>query len=251
MYYPAIRTMSISSSPSVWPARLDLLQSASGLVLALFMWLHMAFVSSILLGNDAFWVVARFFEGYFILGRAYPGLVSLFVAGVLALIVLHAALALRKFPADWRQYQAFWRHSRTFHHGDTRLWLAQVATGFALFFLAPVHLYQMLAHPDLIGPFASADRVWSGRLWPLYLLLLFAVEVHGGVGLYRLAVKWGWFEGHDSARTRRRLKRAKWAMTAFLIALGLLTLAAYIRIGIDHAPRVGERYTPAWAEEGR
>jgi fumarate reductase subunit C len=251
MYYPAIRTMSISSSPSVWPARLDLLQSASGLVLALFMWLHMAFVSSILLGNDAFWVVARFFEGYFILGRAYPGLVSLFVAGVLALIVLHAALALRKFPADWRQYQAFWRHSRTFHHGDTRLWLAQVATGFALFFLAPVHLYQMLAHPDLIGPFASADRVWSGRLWPLYLLLLFAVEVHGGVGLYRLAVKWGWFEGRDSARTRRRLKRAKWAMTAFLIALGLLTLAAYIRIGIDHAPRVGERYTPAWAEEGR
>jgi fumarate reductase subunit C len=215
------------------------------------MWLHMAFVSSILLGNDAFWVVARFFEGYFILGRAYPGLVSLFVAGVLALIVLHAALALRKFPADWRQYQAFWRHSRTFHHGDTRLWLAQVATGFALFFLAPVHLYQMLAHPDLIGPFASADRVWSGRLWPLYLLLLFAVEVHGGVGLYRLAVKWGWFEGHDSARTRRRLKRAKWAMTAFLIALGLLTLAAYIRIGIDHAPNVGERYTPAWAEEGR
>ncbi len=251
MYYPAIRTMSISSSPSVWPARLDLLQSASGLVLALFMWLHMAFVSSILLGNDAFWVVARFFEGYFILGRAYPGLVSLFVAGVLALIVLHAALALRKFPADWRQYQAFWRHSRTFHHGDTRLWLAQVATGFALFFLAPVHLYQMLAHPDLIGPFASADRVWSGRLWPLYLLLLFAVEVHGGVGLYRLAVKWGWFEGRDSARTRRRLKRAKWAMTAFLIALGLLTLAAYIRIGIDHAPNVGERYTPAWAEEGR
>lgn len=251
MYYPAIRTMSISSSPSVWPARLDLLQSASGLVLALFMWLHMAFVSSILLGNDAFWVVARFFEGYFILGRAYPGLVSMFVAGVLALIVLHAALALRKFPADWRQYQAFWRHSRTFHHGDTRLWLAQVATGFALFFLAPVHLYQMLAHPDLIGPFASADRVWSGRLWPLYLLLLFAVEVHGGVGLYRLAVKWGWFEGRDSARTRRRLKRAKWAMTAFLIALGLLTLAAYIRIGIDHAPRVGERYTPAWAEEGR
>ncbi len=112
MYYLAIRTMPISSSPSVWPARLDLLQSASGLVLALFMWLHMAFVSSILLGNDAFWVVARFFEGYFILGRAYPGLVSLFVAGVLALIVLHAALALRKFPADWRQYQAFWRHSR-------------------------------------------------------------------------------------------------------------------------------------------
>lgn len=50
--------------PGPWPARLDLLQSASGLFLGLFMWLHMLFVSSILLGNDAMWAVARFFEGY-------------------------------------------------------------------------------------------------------------------------------------------------------------------------------------------
>jgi hypothetical protein len=33
---------------SRWPARLDLIQSASGLFLGLFMWGHMAFVSSIL-----------------------------------------------------------------------------------------------------------------------------------------------------------------------------------------------------------
>ena len=40
---------------SRWPARLDWMQSASGLVLALFMWGHMFFVSSILLGKDAMW----------------------------------------------------------------------------------------------------------------------------------------------------------------------------------------------------
>ncbi len=239
------------ASASFCPARLDLLQSAAGLVLALFMWLHMVFVSSILLGKDALWTVARFFEGYFLLGRGYPILVSLFATAILALFVLHAVLALRKFPADWRQYRTFWRHAHTFPHGDTRLWLAQVITGFALFFLAPVHLYQMMAHPDLIGPFASADRVWSGRFWPLYLLLLFAVEVHGGVGLYRLALKWGWFEGKDPALARRRLRRAKWALTTFLISLGLLSLAAYIVIGMDHAPHAGERYTPTWAEAGR
>ena len=235
-------------SLSFCPARLDLIQSSSGLILALFMWLHMLFVSSILLGKEAFWTVARFFEGYFLFGRSLPFLVTLFTTAILALFVLHAVLALRKFPADWRQYRTFWHHAGRFPHGDTRLWLVQVLTGFALFFLAPVHLYQMMAHPDLIGPYASADRVWGGHFWPLYLLLLFAVEVHGGVGLYRLALKWGWFEGKDPALTRRRLRRVKWALTAFMISLGLLSLAAYMVIGLDHAPRAGERYTPTWAE---
>ena len=34
-------------------AKLDFLQSASGLILALFMWAHMILVSSILLGEEA------------------------------------------------------------------------------------------------------------------------------------------------------------------------------------------------------
>jgi fumarate reductase subunit C len=241
----------LSPGPSAWPARLDLLQSLSGLFLALFMWLHMFFVSSILLGKDAFWSVARFFEGYFLFGRGFPALVSAFVAAVFLVIVFHAALALRKFPANWLQYRAFWQHSRTMRHGDTTLWLVQVITGFAMFFLASVHLYLMMTRPELIGPYASADRVWTGRMWPLYLILLFAVELHGGIGLYRLAVKWGWFESPDPNRTRARLKGAKWALTVFFIALGLASLAAYVKIGIEHAPDAGELYTPAWAGEGR
>ena len=44
---------------------------------------------------------------------------------------------------------------------------------------------------------------------PLYLLLLFAVETHGGIGLYRLALKWGWLEGRDPSASRRRLRIAK------------------------------------------
>ena len=47
---------------SHWPAMLDLAQSLSGLLLALFMWFHMCFVSAILLSEDAAWIVARFFE---------------------------------------------------------------------------------------------------------------------------------------------------------------------------------------------
>src|SRR5512139_1500782 len=77
---------------SRWPARLDLAQSGTGLVLALFMWVHMMFVSSILLGKDAMWTITKMFEGYFIFGRPYPWLVSVAVAGVSALLIAHAAL---------------------------------------------------------------------------------------------------------------------------------------------------------------
>jgi fumarate reductase subunit C len=103
----------------------------------------------------------------------------------------------------------------------------------------------MLMHPGDIGPYESADRVWSGRWWPLYLVLLFAVELHGGVGLYRLAVKWGWFEGKNPDRTRTLLKRLKWGITAFFLVLGALTLAAYMKIGYEHRHLAGERYVPA------
>lgn len=232
--------------PSRWPARLDLAQSASGLVLALFMWGHMMFVSTILLGKDAMWTVARFFEGYFVFGRAYPGLVSGAVAGVMLLIGVHAMLAVRKFPSSYRQFSVFRNHMRVMRHEDTTLWLWQVITGFALFFLAFIHLYILLTHPDRIGPYESSDRVWSDTMWPLYILLLLTVEVHGTVGLYRLAVKWGWFASSDAEKTRHRLKVAKWTITVFFLALGFATLAAYVKIGIEHQDHYGGRYIPSY-----
>jgi len=174
-----------------WPARLDLLQSGTGLALGLFMWVHMFFVSSILLGKDAMWTVARFFEGYYFFGRPLYWLVSMLVATIFTLFVVHAALALRKFPASYRQYRIYREHMQGMKHEDTTLWYWQVVTGFALFFMASVHLYIMMTRPDRIGPFESADRVWSDLMWPLYLVMLFAVEFHGGIGLYRLALKWG------------------------------------------------------------
>ena len=238
-----------ATPPSPWPARLDLVQSASGLFLALFMWLHMAFVSSILFGEDAFWTVSRFFEGYFFFGRPLPWLVSLFVAFIFSVIVLHAALALRKFPASWRQYRVFWTHMRGMAHTDTSLWLVQVITGFLMFFLASVHLYTMLVEPELIDPYGSADHVWSDRTWPLLLLLLLCVEVHGVVGLYRLALKWGWPDFGAPERTRRILRRVMWTLIVFFIATGLLSLGRFVHLGMQHAPDAGELYTPTWLQE--
>lgn len=239
------RSETAAGASSPVTARLDLLQSLSGLFLALFMWGHMFLVASILVGKDAMYTVTRFFEGYYFFGKPYPIIVTVIVGIVFVVFIAHALLAMRKFPSSYREYRALKQHQQSIRHGDTGLWFVQAYTGFAMFFLGSVHLYVMLTNADRIGPYASADRVWSDTMWPLYLLLLLAVEFHGGIGLYRLAVKWGWFEGSDAARSRRNLKRLKWAITVFLLTLGLATLAAYMKIGFEHSDRVGERYSTA------
>ena len=233
------------SRKSLWPARLDFVQSATGLVLALFMWGHMFFVSSILISNEAMWTITKLFEGYFFFGRSYPLLVSGVVAVVIFLIVLHAILAVRKFPISFRQLSIYRSHMKMMKHEDTTLWYWQAFTGFALFFLAAPLVYVVLTHPELIDPFESSDRVWTGRFWPLYILLLLAIELHAGIGLYRLAVKWQWFAASDPNATRARLKKLKWALTVFFLVLGFATLAAYIKIGIAHAGEAGKPYVPA------
>ena len=111
-----------------------------------------------------------------------------------------------------------------------------------MFFLGSVHLYIMTTQPANIGPYASGDRFWTYVMWPLYLVLLFAVEIHAALGMYRLAVKWGIFDGKNPVATRKRMKLAKNLITVFFLALGLASFAAYMKIGIEHRDRAGERY---------
>jgi len=229
------------------PAKLDYWQSATGLFLGLFMIAHMLFVSTILISKDAMYNVTKFMEANFIFEGGEPILVSIAVAVVFTIFIVHAALALRKFPINYAQYNKYKVHMSMFKHSDTSLWMTQVKTGFIMFFLGSVHLYIMMTQPDTIGPYGSADRMVSDWMWPLYLVLLIAVELHGSIGLYRLAVKWGWFDGKDPAATRKKLKKFKIALSVFMIALGLLTLLAYVKIGIEHKDKAGERYVPSSA----
>jgi fumarate reductase subunit C len=79
--------------------------------------------------------------------------------------------------------------------------------------------------------------------------MLFAVEFHGASDC-SASRSMGWFAGDDAVATRRRLRTFKWALTAFFLVLGLATLAAYIKIGIEHAPNYGEHYVPSWVATG-
>lgn len=224
---------------SRWPARLDLVQSLSGLALALFLVVHSFVVGSLLLGPDVFEAVVGLTDGRWLFGRPVPALHVVVACLVTALVAVHAALALRKFPADYREHRVFREHVRAMQHSDTSLWYWQVVTGFLIFFLVSVHLFTVISQPDRIGPVEAATRIVQGRFWLLYVLLTPVVQFHSLVGLYRLALKWGWVGGTDPVRARKRLRRVLWPAMAFFILLGLTTLAVEVRAGLERAAMSG------------
>ncbi|WP_022665152.1 fumarate reductase cytochrome b subunit [Desulfospira joergensenii] len=232
------------------PAWLDLTQSGTGLILGLFMWVHMLLVASIILGKGSFNFVAKTMELSFLsdTGHGYPIAVFFAVSGVFTLFILHALLGMRKFPISWQQHRIIRDQMGMMKHQDTNLWYIQVVTGFIMFFAGSVHLYTMLTHPGSIDPYLSADRVVSSNFWFLYLILLVCVELHGTIGLYRLCMKWGWFQGKNfkSAReNRKKLKQLKNRLAIFFLSIGVLALLIFIVIGIGHRDRVGEPYQAA------
>jgi fumarate reductase subunit C len=222
----------VDGKKSRLPARLDFLQSATGLFLGLFMWAHMLFVSTILISEDFYNTICGMFEGSFFLSEQQPLIVSFVVLVVFCVFVVHACLGMRKFPINFRQYQIYKTHAAYMHHGDTKLWFWQAKSGFIMFFLGSAHLIIMMTNPSITADI-SGMRMWDNFMWPIYLILLFSVEIHGGVGLYRLCVKWGWFEGKDAKVTRKRLTNLKWALTVFFLALGLITMLAMVKIGMN------------------
>jgi fumarate reductase subunit C len=257
VYNVASAPAAIPRDRSRWPARLDVMQALSGLLLVLFIWFHMLLESSIFLGKDAMYRVARFMDGRYLLGADYPFLVTCAAGVILAIFAVHAALVMRKFPASHREYRAFRTQMANFRHPDTTLWWLQVWTGFALFFLGSAHIIGVMTRSGDIGPYESADRIVNDWMWPVYALLLVTVHLHAGVGVYRLAVKWGLQLWRDPGTNLRRLKLARTIIIAFFILLGSASLAVYVAIGVGHRDHKGERYRPPWehsattTQEGR
>ncbi len=226
------------------PAKLDRWQSITGAILGLFIMGHMFFTSSILFGKDAMYHETKIFEGSLFLDEPQPFIVSIAVAVIFTLFIAHAGLAMRKFPYRWREYRILKTHAVTINHTDTSLWIVQAITGFMMFFLGSVHLYLMLTIPEKIGPYASADRIYSDKMFILYSILMVSVIVHAMVGLYRLSVKWGLPQSDNPRLVRQKAKKAMWIAIIFFNLLGYSALSVYWKIGYEHQDRYGERYHP-------
>lgn len=226
------------------PARLDFLQSATGLILGLFIMGHILFEASILISKEMMYKVTLMFEGYYFFGERYPGIISFLAAAISIIFILHAAIAMRKMPSKYREYRIMRKHIASLKHEDSSLWMIQVITGFGMFFLGSVHLYTMMAQPDQIGPYASASRIVDDHVAPLYLLLLFSVVTHTFIGLYRLALKWGFLEGKNSKKSRKVFKFLMKSLIPIYLVVGSLSLTQYIKIGLSDDHNSTDRYHP-------
>jgi len=225
------------------PAKLDFLQSATGLILAIFILFHLVFESSILLGKESMYTLTKMFEGEFMIEGGSPIFISVLAFIISVIFIFHAFLAMRKFPHSYREHLRLKTHAKLLNHSDTNLWFIQITSGFMLFFLGSIHLYIMMTQPQNIGPFASSDRIYSDMMWPMYLMLLVSVVLHAGVGIYRLIMKWGWFDGDNPKENRIKTRKIIKMVVAFYLLIGLFSLLSYMKIGYEHQANYGERYT--------
>ncbi len=224
------------------PALLDKCQSITGFILGVFIIGHMLFTSSILFGKDIMYKETKFFEGSLFFSEPKPFLVSIMGIIILLLFIIHAALAMRKFPYKWREYNMLKTHSLHMSHMDTILWLVQAISGFLMFFLGSMHLWIVISMPDKIGPYASSDRIYSDGMFWLYLALIALVVLHAMIGLYRLTMKWGFGALRNPRQDRKRNKKIMWIAIIFFSILAYSSLTKYWLIGKEHKDNYSQRY---------
>lgn len=198
--------------PRTWiSAYLDLMQMLTGVGLILFMWSHMVMVASVNLGTGVMNTLAHFLEFTYMAQVGGP------MIGITFL--LHFVLAARKLPFQLEEQSKIWKHARMLHHTDTWLWLVQAGTAMIILIMGGIHMWTVLTDLPITAE-KSAARIQGGFWMVFYLILLPMVELHVGIGFYRIAVKWGFIK----RKARKGFKKIENIITAVFILIGLVTL---------------------------
>ena len=191
--------------------RLDFLQAASGALLALFVCVHLLLEGTVVLNPSLTNGIAWFMEAIFVAQISAPIIVLL--------VLFHFYVAARKMPFRAGELGIFVRHSRTLREPDTALWLVQVFTAIIILAGAFFHVYSVMT--DLpISVARSAARLHAGGL-AFYIVFLPCVILHTGIGVYRIAVKYG----ICTSATRQVWRKRIWIVMACYFVLGCLALA--------------------------
>jgi fumarate reductase subunit C len=200
--------------PTLSAAWLELATSASGLGLTIFMMMHLGLLSTVLVGAQTMDDLGGLLERTYLL-HAMIGPLILFG-------LLHVFLAVRKVPTTFRQQRVLVSRARGMAHLDTWTWAFQVLSGAAVLMLASIHLWVILT--DLpIEASKSGEHVAGMYLWidiPFVLL----VWGHICVGLYRIAVKWGFL-------ARRWAYGVLGAYAVAALGLSSAVMASFYRLG--------------------
>lgn len=195
----------------------ELIQMVSGLLLVLFLWVHMLFVASIWLGSNVFNGLAHFMETY--------GLVWVTVGFLVVVIGSHVGAVVRRIPKQFREQRIVWKHAKIIRHMDTWSWIFQSITGAALLGLVIIHM--VVVTYGGISTQISSGRVFNHFLI-FYAVLLILSEYHASVGLYRIFVKWGWVSQHS-------LHKVLTVITIFTVGIGAVSLYIFYALGAHAA----------------
>lgn len=215
----AIDTTIYVPAPSRTSAYLDGLQMLTGAALIIFMWSHMVLVASVNLGAEAMNTLARFFEETYMAQVGGPIIGCVFL--------LHFLLAARKIPFRMDQQTTIWKHSRVLRHTDTWLWVIQALTAMIILIMGSIHMWTVLTDLPITAA-KSAARIQGGFWLVFYLILLPMVELHVGIGFYRIGVKWGFIR-----RNRRKgFKKFENILTGVFVLIGLITIVRFLTLPI-------------------
>lgn len=200
-------------------AYMDWLQMLTGISLVLFMWAHLCLVSSVIIGPGIMNAIAHFFE---VTGMAQIG-------GPLigAMFLFHFVLAARKIPFASKEQGLMLANAKRMHHGDTWLWVVQAVTAMIVLIMGSIHMWVVLTDLPITAA-KSAARIQGGWWFVFYLILLPMVELHVGIGFYRIAVKWGFLKSEG----RGLFQKKKTIMTLVFIGIGVLTLLRFMFLTI-------------------
>ncbi|MFP5212826.1 MAG: succinate dehydrogenase/fumarate reductase cytochrome b subunit [Acidobacteriota bacterium] len=198
-------------------AYLDLLQMLTGAALILFMWSHMILVASVNLGSGVMNAIAGFLEHHYLAQTGGPVIGFLFL--------LHFVMAARKIPFRNREQAVMWYHTMRLNHLDTWLWIVQVLTAFIILIMGSIHMWTVLTDLPITAA-KSAARIQGGWWLLFYIILLPLVELHVGIGFYRIGVKWGWIKRANRAFFSRFENR----LSMTFIIIGLITLFTFFFI---------------------
>ena len=178
----AVQPLVQTREPVRTSAYLDFVQMLTGMGLILFMWSHMILVASINLGPGVMNAIARFLEDTYLAQTGGP------LIGLVFLV--HFVLAARKVPFRSQEQRIIWEHSRRLHHLDTWLWVVQAGTAMIILIMGSIHMWTVLTNLPITAA-KSAARIQGGYWLVFYIILLPLMELHVGIGFYRIGVKWG------------------------------------------------------------
>jgi fumarate reductase subunit C len=176
-------------------------------------------VASVNLGANVMNAIAWFFEATLMAQVGGPIIGCTFL--------LHFVLAARKVPFRAEQQRTIWKHSKMLRHTDTWLWLIQAFTAMVILIMGAIHMWTVLTDLPITAQ-KSAARIQGGFWLVFYLILLPMVELHVGIGFYRIAVKWGFIRRKE----RKPFKKFENILTGIFILIGLVTIVRFMTLAV-------------------